>query len=214
MSIVNPSQSSPGDTIDASDINNPVNQLAAVVNGNIDSTNLAANAVTTAAVANGAVTAAKVATGATIPAVMQNPYKFSAWASVATAIAAGFVPTKITFGTKEYDTGSNFDAVTNNRFTAPVAGFYQFSALMQSGSGAANEFYNIFLYKNGTLFKSGTGHNSTTAGTVLESVSPPPFQLAANDYIEVWAAQNSAGAKNTVTGADKTYFGGYLVSAT
>jgi hypothetical protein len=144
--------------------------------------------------------------------LLTNPYKFSAYASVATAITAGFVPTKITFGTEEYDTGSNFDSVTNNRFTAPIAGFYQFSAQIQSGSGAANEFYNIYLYKNGSVYKSGTGHNSTIAGTVLESVSPPPMLLAANDYIEVYAAQNSAGAKNTVTGADKTYFGGYLVS--
>jgi len=48
MSLVSPSQSNPGDTIDASDINNPINQIAAVVNGGIDSTNIANNAVTPA----------------------------------------------------------------------------------------------------------------------------------------------------------------------
>jgi hypothetical protein len=46
MGLVNPSQSNPGDTIEASDINGPVNQLAAVLNGNVDASNVAANSVT------------------------------------------------------------------------------------------------------------------------------------------------------------------------
>lgn len=40
MTLVSPTQSNPGDTIEAADINDPVNQIAAVVNGNIDSTNI------------------------------------------------------------------------------------------------------------------------------------------------------------------------------
>jgi hypothetical protein len=44
MSLVSPSQSNPGETIEASDINTPVNQLAAVINGGIDNTNIAAGA--------------------------------------------------------------------------------------------------------------------------------------------------------------------------
>lgn len=40
MSLVNPSQSNPGDTIEAADINTPINQLAAVINGNIDGANI------------------------------------------------------------------------------------------------------------------------------------------------------------------------------
>jgi len=60
MPIVTPQQSSPNDTIEASDINNPINQLAAVLNGAIDSANLAANAVVTAAIADSAVTPNKL----------------------------------------------------------------------------------------------------------------------------------------------------------
>lgn len=60
MSLVSPSQSNSGDTIEATDINNPINQLAAVINGNLDSTNLADNAVTSAKLAAGAVTTVKV----------------------------------------------------------------------------------------------------------------------------------------------------------
>lgn len=64
MSLVNPSQSNAGDTIEASDINNPVNQLAAVINGSLDATNLADNAVTGAKLAAGAVDVTKLTAGA------------------------------------------------------------------------------------------------------------------------------------------------------
>jgi len=60
MGTISPSQSSDGETIDAADINTPVNQLAAVINGNIETANLANAAVTTAKLANTAVTAPKI----------------------------------------------------------------------------------------------------------------------------------------------------------
>ncbi len=43
MSLVSPSQSNPGDEVTAAAINNPINQLAAVINGGIDVTNFAPN---------------------------------------------------------------------------------------------------------------------------------------------------------------------------
>jgi hypothetical protein len=60
MSTVSPSQSNSGDTIEAADINTPVNQLAAVINGGIDATNIAASGVGTSQLAALAVTAAKL----------------------------------------------------------------------------------------------------------------------------------------------------------
>ena len=60
MCLVNPTQSNPGDTIEASDVNDPVNQLAAVINGGIETVNIADNAVTTAKIADGNVTASKL----------------------------------------------------------------------------------------------------------------------------------------------------------
>jgi hypothetical protein len=64
VSVVSPSQSSPGDEITAAAINNPINQLAAVVNGNIDANNIADSSVSAVKVADGAITAAKLATSA------------------------------------------------------------------------------------------------------------------------------------------------------
>lgn len=63
MGLVSPSQSNAGDTIEASDINNPINQLSAVINGNIDATNIA----------DGSITGSKISGG--------NSSMFTAWQS-------------------------------------------------------------------------------------------------------------------------------------
>jgi hypothetical protein len=69
MSTVSPSQSNPGDEITAARINNPVNQIAAVLNGNVDATNIADNSVTSAKLASASVSPSKLATGAAFAAV-------------------------------------------------------------------------------------------------------------------------------------------------
>lgn len=63
MGLVNPTQSNSGDTIEAADINTPINQLAAVLNGGIDANNLADSGVTTSKVGDAAVTPAKLQSG-------------------------------------------------------------------------------------------------------------------------------------------------------
>lgn len=52
-----------GETIDASDLANPLNTIVSAINGNLDSNNLAANAVTASKIATGAVTASKIPNG-------------------------------------------------------------------------------------------------------------------------------------------------------
>lgn len=63
MGLVSPTQVSDGTSMDAADVNTPVNQLAAVINGNIDAANLAADAVSTVKIPNDAVTDAKLVYG-------------------------------------------------------------------------------------------------------------------------------------------------------
>lgn len=73
IGIVNPSQSNPNDTIEASDINGPVNQIAAVLNGNVDSANLATDAVVTAAIANSAITPGKTQNASWVWTTVASP---------------------------------------------------------------------------------------------------------------------------------------------
>lgn len=63
MGTVSLTLPSDGDTIDAADVNTPLNAIAAVINGSISDVNLATGAVTTAKIADDAVTAAKMQYG-------------------------------------------------------------------------------------------------------------------------------------------------------
>lgn len=72
MGIVSPSQSNAGETIEASDINNPINQLAAVMNGGIDATNIADSSITTAKLANVSVTPSKLNLGSQTATVLTD----------------------------------------------------------------------------------------------------------------------------------------------
>jgi len=138
---------------------------------------------------------------------LSNPYKFSAYR--AAAWTAGGVYTKVAFDTELFDTGSNFDAVTNSRFTAPIAGFYSFSASVQSNA-AAGALHAIALYKNGALQKRVEIENGANTTPIAAAISGL-MQLAASDYVEVWhQGSTSAGG----IGADRTFFDGFLMSET
>lgn len=62
MTLVSPDQSAPLEEINASDINNPVNQIAAVVNGNLDDTNISSLSGTK--ISSGTIPSAAMATAA------------------------------------------------------------------------------------------------------------------------------------------------------
>ncbi len=145
-------------------------------------------------------------TGGFISAV---PHKFSAYASGATTIAASGTPTKVLLATELFDTGSDF---ASSRFTAPIAGFYQFDAsvteFITNGSASA-----AYLYKNGGIYKVGSWAQNATGGNanVTSSVSGL-IQLAASDYVELYGACTQAGTSNTLATSYQTFMDGYLAS--
>jgi len=134
------------------------------------------------------------------------PYKFKATRPSAQTPGAGTF-TKVQVNNELYDTGNNYDAATNYRFTAPVTGFYEFFA-RSSITSAANNRFLICLYKNGVLYSRGyDGSNSSNplGGEVFDQL-----QLTAGDYMEFWVYSANAVALEST--ADVTMFGGKLVS--
>lgn len=151
----------------------------------------------------------------TSTAQVTDPYKFKVYATTNTTITSG-ATTKVILNAKEFDTGSNFDATTNYRFTVPVAGCYLLAATVDisaagmggTGSGSA------WLYKNGTPYKrgqfiAGSGDSRTHPTSQITVIA----QLAANDYIELYAYNGDTATRTTGGTADSTYMSGMLVSA-
>jgi hypothetical protein len=156
--------------------------------------------------------------GPSSPAIAQNPYMFSVYRGSDKTGIADNVLTKMDFDTKKFDTGNNFDAVTNFRFTAPVAGYYQLNVFMQFSSINSTLVASTgFVYKNGASIQTfgglypnvGIGNQVTSFGNWSGLV-----QLAAGDYIEIYGTCDVISSTINFTGtAVGCHFSGFLASA-
>lgn len=212
---------SSGEIIYAADHNTLIALLAAVINGNIDATNLATDAVTTtkiadsnvttAKIADSAVTTAKINDDAVTPAKWTNPYCFRAERASGTTTLPDNTATQLTgFDTEVYDYNNNYASDT---YTAPVAGVYNFCGAFQITTGVASGVtLNAMIYVNGSQALSGSVTTSTT-GNMGASVSGD-ILLAASDTVTLYAQQDSAGSENAGGGGARCYFAGHLVHAT
>jgi hypothetical protein len=132
---------------------------------------------------------------------------FSAYQSSAQTLS-GSTTTKIIFQTEEFDTNSNFDSTTNYRFTPTVAGYYQVTGGIQVN--AAVTVINVFLYKNGALYKFlVTSNNATLSGGYGTSLV---YLNGSTDYVEIYASLSIGQALN-VNGTAGSYFNGSMVRA-
>jgi hypothetical protein len=132
------------------------------------------------------------------PAVTAMP-AFSVHNATNQSISGG-TWTKITYGTEEFDTNSNF---ASSRFTPTVAGYYQINARTYISSTSSGFNYTS-LYKNGSLYKYFHGQNVTD---FFSNGSTVVYLNGTTDYVEVYALGNGSptinfGAENT------TYFNG------
>lgn len=117
--------------------------------------------------------------------------------------------TKVPFNSVQVDTNSAFDT-GNSRFVAPVATNYLVSGTI-STQATTNTFtvWRVIIYKNGSEYRTIqsvklTDVNSVncSANTTYSLIIP----LAVNDYVEVFAFQNS-GSTETFMGDDTPIFG-------
>lgn len=164
------------------------------------------NAVTTASIAANAVTSAKISSIAYNTASFSNPYKFSAYRSSAyTTIASTW--TKMPLNAEYFDTNSNFDSTVNYRYTAPVSGFYMFTAFYNTGSSPTRGI--CAFYKNGTEFQRPTDITATMGGINSTTV----MQLTATDYVEMYYWTQVAVALD-VNPSTRATFSGFLICQT
>jgi hypothetical protein len=178
MSVVSPSQSNAGDTIEASDINNPINQIAAVINGNIDATNIADNAVTTNKIANNSVTGAKLnivsasytavvaATGSTTSISYTDPSGTGGPAVTVTINTSGnalVTVSALLYNSTGNDASMSF-ALTGTNIVAATDGH----RLMKTGGEGIQASYTVLL----TGLTAGS--TTFTANTAPVMLLPPP----------------------------------------
>jgi hypothetical protein len=149
----------------------------------------------------------------TISAVtFSNPYKFSAYRNASLSLT-NTAWNLVAMDTKLFDTSTNVDVVTNKgRFTAPVAGFYQFNLSAGIASLADGNLMSVALYKNGVQFIVGDQGQDRNSVSAVGSVAAL-LQLAANDYIEPYIYNGGTGL-SLYNGATVNMFSGFLVSAT
>lgn len=112
-------------------------------------------------------------------------------------------PQKILFDTESYDNSSEFDPTTNNRFVATNAGTYLINSICQFDPNAADTFYVIYIYKNGTSISRKVEFPNTTA--VFSMQITDIVSLAAGDYIEIYV-DSGEGSNFTAKGGSAFTF--------
>ena len=136
---------------------------------------------------------------------MSNQPMFHARRTTTSTLAAGNF---IVYDGAYVNRGSHY-STSNGKFTAPVAGVYAF--FWDSIASNTNGTYRLYIYKNGSIAGNGDMHlryNTTDNLYGLNASRFVLFDLAANDYIQIYF---SSGAANLYSGNDYLTFGGYLL---
>ena len=118
------------------------------------------------------------------------------------------VLTKIQFQTKVFDTNTNYDNVTNYRFTPTVAGYYQVTAGASAQSTSSANAILTAVYKNGSLYEFGSAVPCSTNSFGYSQVTTLVYFNGSSDYIESYA--QATGASGTVV-CNGTYFQAAMV---
>ena len=117
---------------------------------------------------------------------------------------------KVQLDSEVYDTDNAFDNSTNYRFTVPSgkAGKYSFLGHVMLPGVDTNEYGAIAFYKNGSIITESQGREQKASDNRDTFIACSySLSLAVDDYIEVYAYQNSGGTKN----ADYMHFSGFRV---
>jgi hypothetical protein len=135
-----------------------------------------------------------------------NGPAFSAYNSTNQSVSSATF-TKVTLQSEYFDTAGEFSTATS-RFTPTVAGYYQFSGVVNVGTSTSPTRMIASLYKNGAEFLRG-GDGSVSSGGGAISCNGLLYLNGSTDYVELygWVAASSASfAGGAVTGCSLTAF--------
>lgn len=111
--------------------------------------------------------------------------------------------TKVTFDTELFDSDGKFN---NSRFTPTVAGKYLIAAAVSFSNHAANAYTQLRVKKNGAdVFQEATQNVASIADTKTQSVFV--LDLDEDDYVEIFARQNSGTTQTLRTGMEVRFSG-------
>jgi hypothetical protein len=182
--------------------------LAKVAANAVDSTKIADNAVTELKISSGAVSSDKLANSSTTQAklaanVVGTGPAFRAHNSTATSIPTNSA-TKVTLGTKSFDTNNNFDT-TLSRFTPTVAGYYQINCSVYIFFAPFG--LRVEIRKNGDTVTTGSEPNERN---VASNASDIIYCNGSSDYIEMFAYHTGTAA-STQNDPTRTFMSGCLI---
>lgn len=100
--------------------------------------------------------------------------------------------TALTFNSESWDTDNCHSTTSNtSRLTAKTAGKYQVTGLVWFAWNATGQ-RSLYVYKNGTVHgQVSENYNTASASTMLNITIE--IELAVDDYVELYAYQNSGG---------------------
>lgn len=189
MSTVTPQQINPNDEISASSVNTPINQLAAVINGNIDNSNI--SSVDGSKIVNASVTTAKIANGAITPSKLSLGVQTDTGAggtTTSTVYVALTDPASVTavIGANGIAVVIMGSAQSNN-----TAGAFCFTSFVASGANtiAASNSYSL-------ANKTASGNEDISASYVYVATGLTPGSTVFSLRSQVSSGTGSFGAQN------------------
>lgn len=118
--------------------------------------------------------------------------------------------TKVLLDTENFDVGSDFDT-SNNRFVAPVTGYYLICGSLGFGNVVADEGYQALVYVDETevaysLLSTGSSDNIRIPYSTIEYVE-------SGQYIELYARANvGVNTVDVLAGTQSTFMAIHLLS--
>ena len=133
-----------------------------------------------------------------------NKYKFHAYLGSSTTVNVG---AKVPINTISYDHANGF-STANNRYVAPVSGYYCVTFTMRQAPAVAT-YVVCDIRKNGTTIGYGAFGYFSGGGSWSSTITLPIY-LNSGDYVELFSA--SGGNYSTTQGEFVTFMSGFLIS--